>query len=84
MESKKPKAKSSIQELDKRILKISQKIKELRISAGFTSSETFSYEHSLSRVHYWRIEKGSNITMETLIKILDIHKISLEEFFKGL
>lgn len=84
MESKKPKAKSSNQELDARILKISQKIKQLRIEAGFTSSETFSYEHSLSRVHYWRIEKGSNMTMETLVKILDIHKVSLEEFFKGL
>lgn len=84
MESKKPKAKSSSQNLDLRTLKISEKIKKLRIDAGFTSSETFSYEHSLSRVHYWRVEKGSNITMETLIKILDIHKISLEEFFKGL
>lgn len=84
MESKKAKAKSSKNQLDERILKVSQKIKELRINAGFTSSETFSYEHSLSRVHYWRIEKGSNITMETLIKIIDIHKISLSEFFKDL
>lgn len=69
---------------DKRIIKIANKIKQLRISAKFTSAESFAYEHDLNRVQYWRVESGSNITLKTLLKVLDIHKITLEEFFKKL
>lgn len=68
---------------DKRLVLIGDKIKKLRIEAGYTSSESFANQYDLSRVHYWRIEKGSNITIESLIKILDIHKISLLEFFNS-
>jgi len=73
-----------VKPLDNRMLKVAEKIKELRQSAGFTSSETFSYQYELSRVHYWRLEKGMNLTLESLLKILDIHGITLEEFFKGM
>jgi hypothetical protein len=69
---------------DKRISKIADKIKQLRISAKFSSAESFAYEHELNRVQYWRVESGSNITLKTLLKVLDIHKITLEEFFKKL
>lgn len=63
---------------------IAEKIKELRIEKGFTSHETFAYEYEFNRVQYWRIEKGQNITLKTLLKILAIHNLSLEEFFRGL
>ena len=33
---------------------------------------------------YWRVENGANITLKTLLKILDIHKLSLAEFFNSL
>jgi transcriptional regulator with XRE-family HTH domain len=67
-----------------KIKEISQKLKELRLSRGYTSYETFAFENELNRVQYWRIESGQNITLRTLIKVLDIHKITLEEFFKDL
>jgi hypothetical protein len=35
-------------------------------------------------VQYWRIEKGKNITMKTLLTILDIHQISLSAFFSDI
>ncbi|WP_284652104.1 helix-turn-helix domain-containing protein [Flavobacterium terrisoli] len=70
--------------IELKIKEISQKLKELRISRGYTSYETFAFENELNRVQYWRIESGQNITLRTLIKVLDIHKISLEEFFKDL
>lgn len=76
---KKPK-----KELDSRILKIAAKIKKMRKDAGYTSSETFSYEHDLSRVYYWKIEKGANITLESLLKILDIHKVTFEDFVRDI
>lgn len=69
---------------DERILKIANKLKQLRLNKGFTSHEQFAWEYNINRVQYWRIEKGSNITLTSLLKILDIHKISLSDFFKGL
>jgi hypothetical protein len=64
--------------------KIALKIKNLRIQAGFSSYENFAYQHDLARVQYWRMERGCNFTINYLIKILDIHKITLEDFFKGI
>jgi len=70
--------------IDLRIAKIANKIKELRIKKGYTSHETFAWENELNRVQYWRIEKGSNITLKTLITILNIHDISLSDFFSDI
>ena len=68
-------------DIDPRIQRIADKIKELRIKKGYSSHENFAWDNNLNRVQYWRIEKGSNITMKTLLSILEIHKISLKEFF---
>lgn len=70
--------------IENKITEVADKIKQLRKEKGFTSYETFAFEHEINRVQYWRIEKGQNITLKTLIKILLIHKISLEDFFKDL
>lgn len=69
---------------DPRIQKIASKIKELRLKKGFTSHEQFAWEFNINRVQYWRIEKGSNITLSSLLRILDIHQVTLSEFFKDL
>lgn len=73
-----------LEDTDPRILKIANKIKELRIKKGYTSHELFAWDNNLNRVQYWRIEKGSNITLKTLLIVLDIHKISLADFFKDI
>ncbi len=66
----------------KELKKIGNKLKKLRIKKGFSSYEKFAVEYELSRMHYWRIEEGkTNITIRSLIIILNIHKISLEKFF---
>ena len=69
------------QELDFRIIKIAEKLKELRIEKGYSSHEVFAWDNEVNRVQYWRIEKGANITIKTLLTLLDIHKISLADFF---
>jgi hypothetical protein len=71
-------------ELDSRIKKIAKRIKELRIKKGYTAYEKFAFDNDLSRVTYGEHEKGKNMTLSSLLRLLDIHKISLEEFFKGL
>lgn len=76
--------KDSDKEIDEQIQKIATKLKELRKAKGFTSYETFAFEHDINRVQYWRIEKGQNITLKTLLKVLDIHEITLSDFFQDL
>ncbi len=63
------------------ILKIGKKIKELRIQAGYTNQENFAYDAGIPRAQYGRYERGTNITIVSLQKIAEAHKITLEEFF---
>lgn len=62
-------------------LLISEKIKEMRLEAGYSSYETFANDFDLDRKQYWRIENGSNLTIKTLAKVLAIHKTSVKDFF---
>lgn len=68
--------------VEQNIQKVAERIKQLRIDGGYTSYENFSFDNEINRVQYWRVEKGQNITMKTFFKILEIHKITPEEFFK--
>lgn len=63
-------------------IQIAEKIKSLRIEAGYSSYENFALENNIDRKQYWRMENGSNLTLKSLIIILNIHKISLSTFFK--
>ena len=68
-----------------RIQKIAARIKELRISGGYTSYENFAVKHGFDRKQYWRLEEGkTNFQIGSLFRIVEIHQISLEEFFRGL
>lgn len=69
---------------EKRLIKVGDRLRELRKSAGHKSYENFAFEHELNRVQYGRMERGANITLASLLRVLDVHKITLEEFFKGL
>ena len=65
--------------------RVGLKLAELRKQKGYTSHEDFALDHDIPRVQYWRIEKGqTNITMKSLIRLLTIHKLTVEEFFSGL
>ena len=70
--------------IDFRISAIGKKIKELRIKAGYTSYERFAIAHDIESKQYWRLESGKNFTMKTLLGIVDIHGMSLKEFFEDL
>ena len=69
---------------EERTLKIANKIKQLRVAKNYTSLEDFANDHELNRIQYWRMEKGCNFTINSLTKILDIHKMTLAEFFKDI
>ncbi|WP_421751109.1 XRE family transcriptional regulator [Croceimicrobium sp.] len=67
--------------LDPRILAIAKKLEKIRVEKGYTSYENFAIEHGISRMQYWRMEKGTNFTFASFLKILDAHGMSLSEFF---
>jgi transcriptional regulator with XRE-family HTH domain len=65
--------------------RIGLKLTELRKKKGYTSHEDFALDHDIPRVQYWRIEKGAtNVTLKSLVKLLAIHKLTVEEFFNNL
>lgn len=73
---------NSKEKISPELIKVAQKFKQLRIDSGYSSQEIFAYEKDINRVQYWRVEKGSNITLATFFKLLEIHKITPEDFFK--
>ena len=60
---------------------LANRIRQLRIAKGYKSGEAFALDHQLSRTHYGRWERGSNITYVNLVKLVAALGISLEEFF---
>lgn len=58
------------------------RIRKLRVDKGYTSYERFAIEFDIDRKYYWEVEKGRNVTIIYLLKLLKIHNLSLEEFFK--
>ena len=76
------KEEEAVQQLQERI---GQKLTQLRKDKGYTSHEDFAYDHEIPRGQYWRVEKGkTNLTLKSLVKLLAIHKITVEEFFTDL
>lgn len=68
---------------EKKIIElIGKKLKELRKEKGYTSYETFAFDNEINRMQYWRMEKGlSNMSIATLLRVLEVHKMSLKDFF---
>lgn len=71
-------------ESEETILLIAERIKTLRKEKGYSSYETFAFDYNINRVQYHRIEKGQNITLKTLINVLKIHNLTIQDFFKDL
>lgn len=63
--------------------KIGERLKFFRKKAGYSNSEYFAYENNLSRPQYGKYEAGANIQLNTLIRILKLMNVTLEEFFTG-
>lgn len=61
---------------------VGERLAELRMKKGFTTIKTFSEHYDLPGIQYWRIERGkANITLKSLTRILEIHKVNIYDFF---
>jgi hypothetical protein len=69
-------------EYERALIQIGFKLQELRIKKGFPTSQAFADAYDLPRDQYYRMENGkSNLNLKSLIRIVKIHKLSLEDFF---
>jgi len=71
-------------EIDLKLISIGNHIRNLRKNSTNLSAEDFANENGFDRAQYSRIENGANITMKTLLKVLDVYKISPNDFFSGI
>jgi transcriptional regulator with XRE-family HTH domain len=61
---------------------LGMRLAELRIKKGYSTIKEFTKKYDLPEIQYWRMEKGkANITLKSLVKILNIHNITLQDFF---
>lgn len=57
------------------------RLRKLRIKKGFTNYEHFAYENGFNRAQYGRYERGYDLKISTLNRLLKAFEISLAEFF---
>ena len=71
-------------EISPRMIAVGDKLRRIRLEKGYSGYDFFAWENKLSPRQYLNMEQGKNFTMNSLIKVLDIHGITLEDFFEGL
>ncbi|HYH14820.1 MAG TPA: helix-turn-helix transcriptional regulator [Flavisolibacter sp.] len=62
--------------------KVGARIRELRKAKGYTNHDIFAYDHQLDRTQYSKYERGADMRLSSLIKVLAALDISLAEFFE--
>lgn len=68
--------------IDYTIKKIGQRLRQLRIENGYKSYVEFALEAEIQPKQYWKLEAGTaNFTIRTLLRVLVVHKLTLDEFF---
>jgi transcriptional regulator with XRE-family HTH domain len=70
-------------EKSKEIKLLAQRIKQLRQDKGYTSQETFAYDHGYTLSYYSRLERGEDLRFSSLVKVCLALNVTLEEFFEG-
>lgn len=61
--------------------KIGSGLKSLRIAAGYKNGEKFAEDNSITGSQYTSWERGQNMKISSLLRVLAIHNITLSEFF---
>lgn len=63
------------------VVAIGRKLKRLRERKGFATSSAFAEEFDLPCRQYRKMEEGTaNLTFKSLMKVLKIYQLSLEDF----
>lgn len=68
-------------QVELQIKNLGARIKQLRIAKGYTNAEFFAYDHKIYRSQYGKYERGEDLRFSSLIRIIQIHNLTLHEFF---
>lgn len=71
----------SILDIEVQIKNLGKRIRELRIKKGYGNAEFFAYDHRINRSQYGKYERGEDLRFSSLLRILQIHNLTLKEFF---
>jgi hypothetical protein len=63
------------------LLKLGNRVKTLRLKAGYQNYERFAYENNIARLTLRRCELGGNIKFSSLLKIIQALGASPKDFF---
>ncbi|QDW27257.1 helix-turn-helix transcriptional regulator [Pedobacter sp. KBS0701] len=66
---------------DEYLKKLGARIRSLRISRGYTNYDKFAYEHDIDRSQWGRFENGKDLRFTSLLQIVSVFDMTLEEFF---
>ena len=60
---------------------IALSLKRLRIERGYSNYDNLAYDMGMSRSQYGAYENGQNLTLTTLMKILNHFNMTIFDFF---
>lgn len=73
--------KNSTKKKDENLIKLGNRIKDLRVKAGFTNYEYFAYKHDIPRAQFGRYERGEDLRYTSLLKVIKAFGMTIPEFF---
>ncbi len=76
-----PKRKHSDEETERELVKLGERIKQLRVKKGYTSYEIFAFENGINRAQFGRYERGEDLRYSSLLKVCDALGVTIKEFF---
>lgn len=69
-------------QVEHQIKNLGARIKQLIIAKGYTNAEFFAYDHKINRSQYGKYERSEDLRFSSLVRIIQIHNLTLPEFFK--
>ena len=72
---------SLLDEQQQIIKRIGARLKELRLEKGHSSYEVFAFENEIDRSQYGKYERGADMRISSLVKVLSALDVTIEEFF---
>lgn len=67
--------------VEDQIQNLGKRIKELRKEKGYSNYEFFAYENKIGRSQYGRYEKGVDMQFSSILKLIQMHGMSVKDFF---
>jgi transcriptional regulator with XRE-family HTH domain len=67
--------------VEEQIKNLGKRITQLRKKKGYSNYEFFAYENRIGRSQYGRYERGTDMQFSSILKLIEMHGMTLKEFF---